>query len=147
MKHPDPDTALLTDRRRDLGYVCPCACVYMIINIIVVLMLYTFWLKGEASKQQEGLALYQGGPQPPLLSRRQSLETQYLTHRLQVQSTTDSTHWLSLYSVIYTRYRPAFLYQAKKLLCVTSTDNDLALPWCSNNEFKQFVASYHGNYP
>ncbi|XP_030008685.1 serine/threonine-protein kinase SIK2 isoform X2 [Sphaeramia orbicularis] len=40
-------------------------------------------LEGEASKQQEGLALYQGGPQPPLLSRRQSLETQYLTHRLQ----------------------------------------------------------------
>ncbi|KAJ4935760.1 hypothetical protein JOQ06_017288 [Pogonophryne albipinna] len=38
-------------------------------------------LEGEASKQQEGLALYQGGP--PLLSRRQSLETQYLTHRLQ----------------------------------------------------------------
>lgn len=42
--------------------------------------------KGEASRQQEGLALYQGGPHPPLLSRRQSLETQYLTHRLQVQS-------------------------------------------------------------
>ncbi|XP_056139423.1 serine/threonine-protein kinase SIK2 isoform X2 [Lampris incognitus] len=40
-------------------------------------------LEGEASKQQESLALYQGGPQPPLLSRRQSLETQYLTHRLQ----------------------------------------------------------------
>ncbi|XP_023120609.2 serine/threonine-protein kinase SIK2 isoform X2 [Amphiprion ocellaris] len=40
-------------------------------------------LEGEAYKQQEGLALYQGGPQPPLLSRRQSLETQYLTHRLQ----------------------------------------------------------------
>ncbi|XP_071756747.1 serine/threonine-protein kinase SIK2 [Centroberyx gerrardi] len=40
-------------------------------------------LEGEASKQQENLALYQGGPQPPLLSRRQSLETQYLTHRLQ----------------------------------------------------------------
>ncbi|XP_061575341.1 serine/threonine-protein kinase SIK2 isoform X2 [Cololabis saira] len=40
-------------------------------------------LEGEACKQQEGLALYQGGPQPPLLSRRQSLETQYLTHRLQ----------------------------------------------------------------
>ncbi|XP_029302455.1 LOW QUALITY PROTEIN: serine/threonine-protein kinase SIK2 [Cottoperca gobio] len=38
-------------------------------------------LEGEASRQQEGLALYQGGP--PLLSRRQSLETQYLTHRLQ----------------------------------------------------------------
>uniref|UniRef100_A0A7N6AN80 non-specific serine/threonine protein kinase n=1 Tax=Anabas testudineus TaxID=64144 RepID=A0A7N6AN80_ANATE len=37
----------------------------------------------EVSYQQEGLALYQGGPQPPLLSRRQSLETQYLTHRLQ----------------------------------------------------------------
>uniref|UniRef100_A0A671WIU4 non-specific serine/threonine protein kinase n=1 Tax=Sparus aurata TaxID=8175 RepID=A0A671WIU4_SPAAU len=41
-------------------------------------------LEGEASKQQEGLALYQGGPHPPLLSRRQSLETQYLTHRLQL---------------------------------------------------------------
>ncbi|KAM8903203.1 serine/threonine-protein kinase SIK2 isoform 2-T2 [Spinachia spinachia] len=41
-------------------------------------------LEGEASKQQqEDLALYQGGPHPPLLSRRQSLETQYLTHRLQ----------------------------------------------------------------
>ncbi|CAJ1065473.1 serine/threonine-protein kinase SIK2 [Xyrichtys novacula] len=40
-------------------------------------------LEGEASKQQEGLALYQGGPHPPLLSRRQSLETQYLTARLQ----------------------------------------------------------------
>lgn len=40
-------------------------------------------LEGEACKQQEGLALYQGGPQPPLLSRRQSLETHYLTHRLQ----------------------------------------------------------------
>ncbi|XP_037533426.1 serine/threonine-protein kinase SIK2 [Nematolebias whitei] len=40
-------------------------------------------LEGEACKQQEGLALYQGEPQPPLLSRRQSLETQYLTHRLQ----------------------------------------------------------------
>ncbi|XP_069546608.1 serine/threonine-protein kinase SIK2 isoform X3 [Brachyistius frenatus] len=40
-------------------------------------------LEGEACKQQEGLALYQGGPHPPLLSRRQSLETQYLTHRLQ----------------------------------------------------------------
>ncbi|XP_029963704.1 serine/threonine-protein kinase SIK2 isoform X2 [Salarias fasciatus] len=40
-------------------------------------------LEGEACKQQEGLALYPGGPQPPLLSRRQSLETQYLTHRLQ----------------------------------------------------------------
>ncbi|XP_077421933.1 serine/threonine-protein kinase SIK2 [Vanacampus margaritifer] len=40
-------------------------------------------LETEASKQQEGPTLYQGGPQPPLLSRRQSLETQYLTHRLQ----------------------------------------------------------------
>ncbi|XP_029922631.1 serine/threonine-protein kinase SIK2 isoform X2 [Myripristis murdjan] len=40
-------------------------------------------LEGEASKPQENLALYQSGPQPPLLSRRQSLETQYLTHRLQ----------------------------------------------------------------
>ncbi|XP_024132979.1 serine/threonine-protein kinase SIK2 isoform X2 [Oryzias melastigma] len=40
-------------------------------------------LEGEVCKQQEGLALYHGGPQPPLLSRRQSLETQYLTHRLQ----------------------------------------------------------------
>uniref|UniRef100_A0A8C5DQM1 non-specific serine/threonine protein kinase n=1 Tax=Gouania willdenowi TaxID=441366 RepID=A0A8C5DQM1_GOUWI len=39
-------------------------------------------LCGEACKQ-EGIALYQGVSQPPLLSRRQSLETQYLTHRLQ----------------------------------------------------------------
>ncbi|XP_061734533.1 serine/threonine-protein kinase SIK2 isoform X3 [Nerophis ophidion] len=43
-------------------------------------------LEGEASKQQEGPTLYQGGPQPPLLSRRQSLETQYLTHHLQQTS-------------------------------------------------------------
>ncbi|XP_056296794.1 serine/threonine-protein kinase SIK2 isoform X2 [Pseudoliparis swirei] len=40
-------------------------------------------LEGKASKQQEGLSSYQGGPQPPVLSRRQSLETQYLTHKLQ----------------------------------------------------------------
>ncbi|XP_057695961.1 serine/threonine-protein kinase SIK2 isoform X2 [Corythoichthys intestinalis] len=40
-------------------------------------------LETEATKQQEGPTLYQGGPQAPLLSRRQSLETQYLTHRLQ----------------------------------------------------------------
>ncbi|XP_028977324.1 serine/threonine-protein kinase SIK2 [Esox lucius] len=39
-------------------------------------------LQGEASKHDDNLALYQGGAQP-LLSRRQSLETQYLTHRLQ----------------------------------------------------------------
>ncbi|KAM9734105.1 serine/threonine-protein kinase SIK2 isoform 1-T1 [Menidia menidia] len=43
-------------------------------------------LEGEACRQQEGLALYQGAPQPPLLSRRQSLETQYLSHRLQKAS-------------------------------------------------------------
>uniref|UniRef100_A0A3B4A3Q7 non-specific serine/threonine protein kinase n=1 Tax=Periophthalmus magnuspinnatus TaxID=409849 RepID=A0A3B4A3Q7_9GOBI len=41
-------------------------------------------LEGEASKQHQELAMYQSGPQPPLLSRRQSLETQYFTHRLQV---------------------------------------------------------------
>ncbi|KAK7882564.1 hypothetical protein WMY93_028738 [Mugilogobius chulae] len=40
-------------------------------------------LEGEASKQHQGFAMYQSGPQPPLLSRRQSLETQYFTHRLQ----------------------------------------------------------------
>ncbi|XP_077467121.1 serine/threonine-protein kinase SIK2 isoform X2 [Stigmatopora argus] len=40
-------------------------------------------LETEATKQQEGPTLYQGGSQPPLLSRRQSLETQFLTHRLQ----------------------------------------------------------------
>ncbi|XP_051935138.1 serine/threonine-protein kinase SIK2 [Hippocampus zosterae] len=40
-------------------------------------------LETEATKQQEAPTLYQSGPQPPLLSRRQSLETQYLTHRLQ----------------------------------------------------------------
>ncbi|XP_023822220.1 serine/threonine-protein kinase SIK2 [Salvelinus sp. IW2-2015] len=42
-------------------------------------------LQGEASKHEDNLALYQGGAQP-LLSRRQSLETQYLTHRLQKAS-------------------------------------------------------------
>ncbi|KAM6972869.1 serine/threonine-protein kinase SIK2 [Aplochiton taeniatus] len=41
-------------------------------------------LEGEAAKHQDHFSLYSGGPQPPhLLSRRQSLETQYLTHRLQ----------------------------------------------------------------
>nr|XP_057935450.1 serine/threonine-protein kinase SIK2 isoform X2 [Doryrhamphus excisus] len=40
-------------------------------------------LEGEASKQQEGPALYPGGPQTPLLSRRQSLETHFLSHHLQ----------------------------------------------------------------
>ncbi|XP_061536870.1 serine/threonine-protein kinase SIK2 isoform X1 [Phycodurus eques] len=40
-------------------------------------------LETEATKQQEGPTLYQGGPKPPLMSRRQSLETQYLTHQLQ----------------------------------------------------------------
>ncbi|CAL8361227.1 unnamed protein product [Merluccius merluccius] len=45
-------------------------------------------LEGEASRQQEDLALYQGGPQ--LLSRRQSLETQYLSHRLQATALANS---------------------------------------------------------
>uniref|UniRef100_A0AAV2J3N8 Uncharacterized protein n=2 Tax=Knipowitschia caucasica TaxID=637954 RepID=A0AAV2J3N8_KNICA len=40
-------------------------------------------LEGEASKQHQGHTMYQSVPQPPLLSRRQSLETQYFTHRLQ----------------------------------------------------------------
>ncbi|XP_054649307.1 serine/threonine-protein kinase SIK2 isoform X1 [Dunckerocampus dactyliophorus] len=43
-------------------------------------------LEGEASKQQEGPTLYQGGPPTPHLSRRQSLETQFLSHRLQQTS-------------------------------------------------------------
>ncbi|XP_029628140.1 serine/threonine-protein kinase SIK2 [Salmo trutta] len=42
-------------------------------------------LQGEASKHEDNLALYHGGAQP-LLSRRQSLETQYLAHRLQKAS-------------------------------------------------------------
>ncbi|CAL8335327.1 unnamed protein product [Boreogadus saida] len=45
-------------------------------------------LEGEASRQQDGRALYQGGPQ--LLSRRQSLETQYLSHRLQANALANS---------------------------------------------------------
>ncbi|XP_076002446.1 serine/threonine-protein kinase SIK2 [Genypterus blacodes] len=54
-------------------------------------------LEGEASKQQEDLALYQGGAQPPLLSRRQSLETQYLTHRLQAGVLANSPASCQLY--------------------------------------------------
>ncbi|XP_062329150.1 serine/threonine-protein kinase SIK2 isoform X2 [Osmerus eperlanus] len=41
------------------------------------------FLESEAATQQDHLGLFQGGGHPPLLSRRQSLETQYLTHRLQ----------------------------------------------------------------
>ncbi|KAJ8267068.1 hypothetical protein GJAV_G00137970 [Gymnothorax javanicus] len=40
-------------------------------------------LQGDYSQQQDGAALFSGGGHPPLLSRRQSLETQYLTHKLQ----------------------------------------------------------------
>ncbi|XP_035241289.1 serine/threonine-protein kinase SIK2 [Anguilla anguilla] len=40
-------------------------------------------LQGEGGQQQDSLAVFSAGAQPPLLSRRQSLETQYLSHRLQ----------------------------------------------------------------
>ncbi|XP_028319807.1 serine/threonine-protein kinase SIK2 isoform X4 [Gouania willdenowi] len=53
-------------------------------------------LEGEACKQ-EGIALYQGVSQPPLLSRRQSLETQYLTHRLQANALANSPASCQLY--------------------------------------------------
>uniref|UniRef100_A0A1A7WGF8 non-specific serine/threonine protein kinase n=1 Tax=Iconisemion striatum TaxID=60296 RepID=A0A1A7WGF8_9TELE len=54
-------------------------------------------MEGEACKQQEGLALYPGEPQPPLLSRRQSLETQYLTHRMQTNLLVNSPASCQLY--------------------------------------------------
>ncbi|KAL2085528.1 hypothetical protein ACEWY4_018848 [Coilia grayii] len=40
-------------------------------------------LQGESSHQADGMAMFSRGGHPPLLSRRQSLETQYLTHRMQ----------------------------------------------------------------
>lgn len=97
-RQPDPDTTLLTDSTGDLRYCRPLACFYLGLNGACS-NASCFRLKGEASRQQEGLALYQGGPQPPLLSRRQSLETQYLTHRIQVQFNSTSAS-LPLYSVI-----------------------------------------------
>ncbi|XP_042566261.1 serine/threonine-protein kinase SIK2 [Clupea harengus] len=42
-------------------------------------------LPGDASHQHDGMAMFSAG-HPPLLSRRQSLETQYLTHRMQKAS-------------------------------------------------------------
>ena len=64
------ETALFTDATVSLSLV--------VSHIVCV----SVCVQGEASRQQDGQALYQGGPQ--LLSRRQSLETQYLSHRLQV---------------------------------------------------------------
>ncbi|KAJ8388310.1 hypothetical protein AAFF_G00134640 [Aldrovandia affinis] len=43
-------------------------------------------LQGDGSQQQDSVAMFSSGGHPPLLSRRQSLETQYLTHRLQKAS-------------------------------------------------------------
>ncbi|XP_036392519.1 serine/threonine-protein kinase SIK2 [Megalops cyprinoides] len=40
-------------------------------------------LQGEGSQQQDGVAMFHSGAAPPLLARRQSLETQYLSNRLQ----------------------------------------------------------------
>ncbi|KAJ8276613.1 hypothetical protein COCON_G00083650 [Conger conger] len=40
-------------------------------------------LQGDGSQLQDSAAMFSSGGQPPLLSRRQSLETQYLTHKLQ----------------------------------------------------------------
>ncbi|KAJ8391259.1 hypothetical protein AAFF_G00095260 [Aldrovandia affinis] len=46
---------------------------------------------GDGGQQQDSLAMFSGGTHPPLLSRRQSLETQYLSHRLQNSSIMVST--------------------------------------------------------
>lgn len=40
--------------------------------------------EGSQQQQQEAPSAFPNGAHPPLLSRRQSLETQYLKHRLQV---------------------------------------------------------------
>ncbi|XP_048121741.1 serine/threonine-protein kinase SIK2 isoform X1 [Alosa alosa] len=40
-------------------------------------------LQGDSSHHHDGMAMFSAGGHPPLLSRRQSLETQYLTHRMQ----------------------------------------------------------------
>ncbi|XP_066566589.1 serine/threonine-protein kinase SIK2 isoform X2 [Amia ocellicauda] len=42
--------------------------------------------QGDMAQQQESVAVFSNGAHPPLLSRRQSLETQYLAHRLQKAS-------------------------------------------------------------
>ncbi|MBN3319599.1 SIK2 kinase, partial [Atractosteus spatula] len=42
--------------------------------------------QGDLSHPQDGVSVYPSGPHPQILSRRQSLETQYLTHRLQKAS-------------------------------------------------------------
>ncbi|XP_069039053.1 serine/threonine-protein kinase SIK2 isoform X3 [Lepisosteus oculatus] len=42
--------------------------------------------QADLSHPQDGVSVYPGGPHPQILSRRQSLETQYLTHRLQKAS-------------------------------------------------------------
>ncbi|XP_044059741.1 serine/threonine-protein kinase SIK2 isoform X4 [Siniperca chuatsi] len=74
-------------------------------------------LEGEASKQQEGLALYQGGPQPPLLSRRQSLETQYLTHRLQANVLANSPASCQLFCKETPRSLEQQLQEHSRLYC------------------------------
>ncbi|KAJ8256951.1 hypothetical protein COCON_G00191030 [Conger conger] len=43
-------------------------------------------LQGEEGQHQDGLAVFSAGAHTPLLSRRQSLETQYLSHRMQKAS-------------------------------------------------------------
>ncbi|XP_036380035.1 serine/threonine-protein kinase SIK2a [Megalops cyprinoides] len=43
-------------------------------------------LQSDGAPQQDGAAVFSGGAHPPLLSRRQSLETQYLAHKLQKAS-------------------------------------------------------------
>lgn len=45
---------------------------------------FLFSLQEETSQQQEAASAFPSGAHPPLLSRRQSLETQFLQHRLQV---------------------------------------------------------------
>lgn len=97
MKHSGPDTALFTNTR-GMDTECVLQFVYSMCGVTDILFVTCQCLcwKTEATKQQEGPTLYQSGPQPPLLSRRQSLETQYLTHRLQVR-------WCNLIYIKWTR--------------------------------------------
>ncbi|KAJ8280626.1 hypothetical protein GJAV_G00057040 [Gymnothorax javanicus] len=43
-------------------------------------------LQGDGGQQQDSVGMFSGGAHPPVLSRRQSLESQYMSHRLQKAS-------------------------------------------------------------
>ena len=82
--------------------------------------------QSEAATQQDHVGLFQGGGHPPLLSRRQSLETQYLTHRLQVHTHTQ----LQVHTHTQARRTTQYYELANRTVCFVSRHADRALsPW------------------